>query len=46
VEGTTYRMDHVPLPLKKIAEPPEGCLSDKELLRMILNKVRELKMEK
>lgn len=46
VEGTTYRMDHVPLPLKKIVEPPEGCLSDKELLRMILKKVRELKMEK
>ena len=44
--GTTYRMDHVPLPLKKIAEPPIGCLNDKELLRMILKKVRELKMEK
>jgi formylmethanofuran dehydrogenase subunit B len=42
-EGTAYRMDHVPLPLKKIVEPPEGFLSDQEILRRILQKVRELK---
>jgi formylmethanofuran dehydrogenase subunit B len=43
VEGTAYRMDHVPLPLKKIVEPPEGFLSDEQILRRILQKVRELK---
>jgi len=42
-EGTAYRMDHVPLPLKKLVEPPEGFLSDTEILRRILQKVRELK---
>jgi len=42
-EGTAYRMDHVPLPLKKLVEPPEGFLSDKEILQRILQKVRELK---
>jgi formylmethanofuran dehydrogenase subunit B len=42
-EGTAYRMDHVPLPLKKVVEPPEGFLSDQEILRKLLQKVRELK---
>jgi len=42
-EGTAYRMDHVPLPLKKVIDPPEGFLSDKEILQRILQKVRELK---
>lgn len=42
-EGTAYRMDHVPLPLKKIVEPPTTCLPDQEILRMILNKVRKLR---
>jgi formylmethanofuran dehydrogenase subunit B len=44
-EGTTYRMDHVPLPLRKIVDPPEGCLSDEEILRRILKRVRELRNE-
>jgi len=42
-EGTTYRMDHVPLPLKKIVEPPSGILSDEEILRKILDEVRKIK---
>jgi formylmethanofuran dehydrogenase subunit B len=42
-EGTAYRMDHVPLPLKKIVEPPEGCLPDEEILAKILCEVRKLK---
>ena len=42
-EGTVYRMDHVPLPLKKIVDPPAGCLSDEEILRRILGEVRRLK---
>ncbi len=43
VEGTAYRMDHVPLPLKKVVEPPEGCLSDEEILRRILSETRRLR---
>jgi len=42
-EGTAYRMDHVPLPLKKIVEPPKTCLPDKEILQRILHKVRKLR---
>ncbi len=41
--GTAYRMDHVPLPLKKIAEPPKGILSDEEILRRILSETRKIK---
>jgi len=41
--GTAYRMDTIPLPLKKIVDPPEGCSSDVEILEMILHRVRELK---
>jgi len=44
-EGTAYRMDQVPLPLKKVVEPPEGFLSDKEILQRILQKVRELRRD-
>ena len=43
--GTAYRMDHVPLPLKKIVEPPEGILSDEEILRIILSEVKRKKAE-
>ena len=42
-EGTAYRMDHVPLPLKKIVEPPKTCLPDAEILQRILHKVRKLR---
>jgi len=42
-EGTAYRMDRVPLPLKKIVEPPEGILSDEEILKRILHEVRKIK---
>ena len=41
--GTAYRMDHVPLPLKKIVDPPNGVLTDKEILKRILSEVRKLK---
>ncbi len=43
VEGTAYRMDNVPLPLKKVVEPPDGVLSDEELLKKILEEVRVIK---
>jgi formylmethanofuran dehydrogenase subunit B len=45
-EGTAYRMDHVPLPLKKVVEPPEGLLSDEEILHRILEEVRLIKSQK
>jgi len=41
--GTAYRMDHVPLPLKKVVEPPEGILPDEEILKRILHEVRKIK---
>jgi len=41
--GTAYRMDHVPLPLKKIVEPPKTCLPDAEILQRILREVRRLR---
>jgi formylmethanofuran dehydrogenase subunit B len=46
VEGTAYRMDNVPLPLKKVVEPPEGVISDEELLKKILAEVRRIKAQK
>ena len=46
VGGTAYRMDHVPLPLKKVVDPPEGILPDEEILKRILKAVREIKQKK
>ncbi|HML03117.1 MAG TPA: formylmethanofuran dehydrogenase subunit B [Candidatus Bathyarchaeia archaeon] len=45
-EGTAYRMDSVPLPLKQIVKPPRGCLADEEILRRILKEIRRLKKAK
>lgn len=42
-EGTAYRMDFVPLRLRKIIEPPPGVLSDERLLELLLAKVKEIK---
>ena len=44
--GTAYRMDHVPLPLKKIVDPPRGVLSDEVILKRILSEVRRIKKKK
>jgi formylmethanofuran dehydrogenase subunit B len=43
VEGTAYRMDHVPLPLKKVVNPPRGILTDEQVLQKILAEVRKIK---
>ncbi|HLE75433.1 MAG TPA: formylmethanofuran dehydrogenase subunit B [Candidatus Bathyarchaeia archaeon] len=43
VGGTAYRMDHVPLPLKKVVEPPEGILTDEDILKRILEETRIVK---
>ena len=40
-EGSAYRMDTVPLRLRRVVTPPKGLLSDEEILRRILNKVRK-----
>ena len=42
-EGTAYRMDHVPLPLKKVVDPPDQLFSDVEILQRILDEVRMVK---
>jgi formylmethanofuran dehydrogenase subunit B len=41
--GTAYRMDHVPLPLKKVVNPPKCILSDVQILKRILVEVRKLR---
>jgi len=41
--GTAYRMDGVPIMLRKLREPPAGLKSDVEVLQMILDRVKELK---
>jgi formylmethanofuran dehydrogenase subunit B len=46
VGGTAYRMDHVPLPLKKVADPPKGILTDEEILKRILEETRIIKSQK
>jgi formylmethanofuran dehydrogenase subunit B len=46
VGGTAYRMDRVPLPLKKVVEPPKGILSDEEILTKILAEVKAIKSKK
>jgi formylmethanofuran dehydrogenase subunit B len=44
--GTAYRMDHVPLPLKKVVDPPNDIYPDEEILMRILSKVKKLKEKK
>jgi len=45
-EGTAYRMDMVPLPMKKLAEPPKNCHTDEEILQRILRQVRQTKKKR
>jgi formylmethanofuran dehydrogenase subunit B len=46
IEGTAYRMDRVPLPLKKIDQPPDEILSDEEILSKILEEVKIIMSQK
>ncbi len=41
--GTVYRMDGVPLSLKKVVDAPPGVRTDVDVLRMILHEVEEVK---
>ncbi len=40
-DGIAYRMDGVPIELKKIIEPPEGVLPDREIIERLIKKVKE-----
>ena len=44
-EGTAYRMDHVPIMLRKVKEAPGECLTDVEILERLIEKVKEKKGE-
>ena len=39
-EGTAYRMDGVPLRLRRLVEPAEGVHSDAEVLEMIMGRMK------
>jgi formylmethanofuran dehydrogenase subunit B len=39
-EGTAYRMDKVPLRLRKVKDAPGECLPDKEILERLIHKVK------
>ena len=43
--GCAYRMDNVPIETRKVVDPPEGMLTDEELLTRILHRVDELRGE-
>jgi formylmethanofuran dehydrogenase subunit B len=45
-EGTAYRMDQVPIMLRKVVEPPPGILNDEQLLKRILDEVRTIKAQR
>ncbi len=39
--GLAYRLDHIPIELKKIIKPPNDILSDEEILTKIMNGYKE-----
>ena len=45
-EGTAYRMDAVPLRLRKVKKPPKGILTDHQVLKKIVKKYKQLKQNK
>ncbi|MCX8168905.1 MAG: formylmethanofuran dehydrogenase subunit B [Candidatus Methanomethylicia archaeon] len=42
-EGSAYRMDGIPIRMKKVVDPAPGILSDFEILSIILSKLKEKK---
>ncbi len=44
-EGTAYRMDSVPLRLRKVKDAPGECLTDKEILERLIEVVKKKKGE-
>jgi len=45
VEGTAYRMDAVPIRVRKVKEAPQGMLSDREILKKIFEEARKINLE-
>jgi formylmethanofuran dehydrogenase subunit B len=44
-EGTAYRMDNVPIRLRKVKDAPGECLTDKMILEKLIEKVKEKRGE-
>ncbi|TXT62832.1 MAG: Tungsten-containing formylmethanofuran dehydrogenase 2 subunit B [Promethearchaeota archaeon] len=42
-EGTAYRMDNVPIRLRKVKDGPNGLLTDREIMKILIEKVKNLK---
>jgi formylmethanofuran dehydrogenase subunit B len=42
VEGCAYRMDNVPMRCRKVVNPPQGMLTDEELLEKIYVRLCEI----
>ncbi|PNX52472.1 MAG: formylmethanofuran dehydrogenase subunit B [Thermoplasmata archaeon M9B2D] len=42
-DGAATRMDGLPLYLKKVIEPPEGVIPDRDILRMIIKSLEKVK---
>jgi formylmethanofuran dehydrogenase subunit B len=40
--GCAYRMDHIPIEMRKVVDPPEGLLTDVELLTRINQRIDEM----
>jgi formylmethanofuran dehydrogenase subunit B len=44
-EGTAYRMDHVPIMLRKVVDAPEGILTDEQILTRLLTEVKAIRKQ-
>jgi len=42
-DGTAYRMDGVAIHVKRVVDPPDGLLSDVEILKRLVNRILELR---
>ncbi|MFX1236759.1 MAG: hypothetical protein ACFFAS_18975 [Promethearchaeota archaeon] len=42
-EGTAYRIDYVPIMLRKVKDAPVGLLSDREIIEILIKKVKRKK---
>lgn len=43
VGGNAYRMDNVPIDMRKVVDPPAGMLTDEEFLIKVRDRVKQLK---
>ena len=41
-DGSAVRMDGLPLYLRKVVDPPEGVLPDRDVLKMIHDKLKKV----